>query len=44
MKLQRSKTAKVDLKRAKAGGLTLSDTKTNYKTIVTKTVLARKRI
>lgn len=31
MKLQRSKTAKLDLKRGKAGGLTLSDTKTNSK-------------
>lgn len=44
MEFQRSKTAKVDLKRAKTGGPTLSDTKTNYKTIVIKTVLAKKRI
>lgn len=29
MEFQRSETAKVDLKRAKTGGPTLSDTKTN---------------
>ena len=44
MEFQRSKTAKVDLKRAKTGGPTLLDTKTNYKTIVIKPVLAKKRI
>lgn len=44
MELQRKKPVNVALKKAKTGGLTLSDTKTNYKTIVIKTVLKKKRI